>query len=159
YEKVLSHLPKQPPTLLFLDLTHKNDYKGRLYIKLEPELHAFIKNVPELFTGKNGKSILGNTCGGSSGCLAIWIQNSVKEISSFRGQSILVNSGAVLCNFSGNSIRGMFLCLDSTKTYNSNYAKLGHIVYGLEVAQTCKALGLIQQVNIKISDCGLVLES
>ncbi|CAL4240433.1 unnamed protein product, partial [Meganyctiphanes norvegica] len=60
YNKVLSHLPR-PPTLLFLDLACKNVHHGRIYIRLQPELHTFIKHIYRIFTGEKGNSILGNT--------------------------------------------------------------------------------------------------
>ncbi|CAL4106500.1 unnamed protein product, partial [Meganyctiphanes norvegica] len=159
YEQVLSHLPRLPPTLLFLDLTHNNAYQGRVYIRLEPELHAFIKNIPDLFTSKTGNSVLGKSCRyASSFNLGIKIQQTVNEVSLRERKPVTVNSGAVLCNFNGNLIWTMFLYLECERSYDSYNAKLGHVVSGLEVAKACKAVRSSEQSNIKISDCGIVLE-
>ncbi|CAL4148986.1 unnamed protein product [Meganyctiphanes norvegica] len=158
YKDVLSHLPIQPPTLLFLDLAHNNVYKGRIYIRIEPELHAFVKNLPALATGMSGISILGNTCygGGGSSNLAINIKLPVNDrpptlVSSFR-----TSYGEVVCDFNLNSINTMFIKFEHSSSNFHQCVKIGHVESGLEVAKDCQELG--NQEKTIISDCGLVLE-
>ncbi|CAL4124468.1 unnamed protein product, partial [Meganyctiphanes norvegica] len=160
YEKVLSHLCK-PLTLLFMDLSHRTAYQGRVYIRLRPELDDFIKNIPHIFTGKEGNYILGNTCIYSGG-LHLWfiINKPVNGISKRNGSDFFPKYGEVFCYSNGTSIQYMHVCVSnaSTMRYGSAYSKIGYVEAGLEVAKSCRGKGWDEQEYITISDCGLVLE-
>ncbi|CAL4198446.1 unnamed protein product, partial [Meganyctiphanes norvegica] len=159
YDSVLSHLPVHPPSLQFLDLTHENCLKGRFYIRLQPDLHAFIKHIPALFTANNEDSIMVNQGWNISGELFyIQIDKPVNDLSSRKKESVRINCGDIFCIFGGNSIQMMFIYFGAGNTYSSAHAKIGHIESGLEVAKACWEIGSRDDDKISMSDCGVVLE-
>ncbi|CAL4171967.1 unnamed protein product [Meganyctiphanes norvegica] len=161
--KVLSHLPVQPPSLIFLDLTYPGrGYQGRVYIRLQPELQGFVRQIPTLLTGDKGHSILGNTCwGGAVDGLWVRIDKPVNNFAA-READVTAKSGDVICWISGNdknhSISDIGVYMGAGTTFPPNEcAKIGIVETGLEVARECSGLGRWQQ-DISISDCGVVLE-
>ncbi|CAL4065072.1 unnamed protein product, partial [Meganyctiphanes norvegica] len=160
YENVLSNLSRHPPTLLYLDLTFDNISRGRIYIRLQPELDSFIKNLPALFTGENGSSILNATCcpGSNSTNLRFLIKKCIDDISSCKREAIPIQYGDVICIFDGYLLNNLSIYYEKSNTYDDRYVKIGHIESGLEVAKFCRELGRRNQEKITISECGLVLE-
>ncbi|CAL4157865.1 unnamed protein product [Meganyctiphanes norvegica] len=161
YDHVLSNLPSSLPTLLFLDLAHFDDYKGRVYIRLQSNawsLHAFVRHVPSLFTGERGDSILGNHFfNWDPEALGITVHKPVKDIHLYEKDYRIAIYGDVVCDFRGDVIKQMFIHLGENKAYDG-YGEIGVVESGMEVAEDCLGLGEWEQYNITISDCGVVLE-
>ncbi|CAL4168856.1 unnamed protein product, partial [Meganyctiphanes norvegica] len=160
YEKVVSHLRTKPPTLLFLDLKYNGFNQGRIYIRIRPELHAFVKHIPDLFTAAvNGDSVLGEKgymC--RTDALVLKINKTVPDIASHKNESVIVKSGDVFCDLSGNSIQLLCTHIVKERKYKSNHAIIGGIESGMEVAKACHEKGYNNQNKILITDCGLVLD-
>ncbi|CAL4215411.1 unnamed protein product, partial [Meganyctiphanes norvegica] len=161
YEKIVSHLQTKPPTLLFLDLNYNEVYQGRIYIRIRPELHAFVKHIPDLFTATaaNGDSVLGKKgCTRRTDALVLEIYKTVNDIASHKTKSVTVKSGDVYCEFKDNSIGWMLTHIGNERTYDSNHNIIGGIESGMEVAKACLEIGYYKQRKIHITDCGLVLD-
>lgn len=160
YEQVQRWLPLVR-NLVFLDLAISGVVIGQVIICLRQDLPNYASNIPLMFTGEEGHSLLDNLEGwnGWASNLAFDVSSVTNKIDRFTRNTTAgynVVSGSVLARWDGSDFAKICIYLGQDQPYDDNYEVFGQVSTGLDIVKICRNHS--KQSEVTVVDCGLVFK-
>lgn len=161
YEQVHKWLPAVRD-LVFLDLAIAGQVKGRVIIRLRQDLACYAQNIPLMFTGEEGESLLGLECvKGFESNLCMNVHHITEKINKFSrddNAGCKVVQGSVVIQWTDNDLEYLAIYNEqgTTHPYDHRHEVIGVVESGLDIVHLCRSHS--DQTQVTVENCGIVIE-
>ncbi|CAL4162789.1 unnamed protein product [Meganyctiphanes norvegica] len=162
FNRMQKMIPKET-SLVFWEMSLNEEVKGRMHIRLENNLPIIRDIILQIVTGQQGPYLRNHKmyCKHNYDIQAYSSRFSEMPVTLNNSEKTVAKRGDVIGYFGSGYLSYIYIYLATspiTYDYGNKYCVFGKLEDGLEVIQACADIYNTKGGNMRISDCGLVIE-